>query len=113
MVAMLRGPRHAPALLVPNSLTSHALYRCMTLSLWQWRSFSLSTARACSNAPGAPVCFVLTALARFALCTGSLWCNSSWALLDDALTTMTAMTASAIDLALWNFIVDRAYSKHL
>ena len=104
MVAMLRGPRHAPALVLPNSLTSHALEIFRTLSLWQWRSFSLLTARACSNAPGAPVCFVLTALARFALCTGSLWCNSSWALLDDALTTMTAMTASAIDLELWNFI---------
>ena len=77
-----------------------------TLSLWQWRAFSLSTARACSNPPGDPVCFVLTALARFAQCTGSLWCNSSWALLDDALTAMTGMTATAIDLALWNLIAE-------
>ena len=31
----------------------------------------------------------------------------------DALTAMTGMKATAIDLALWNFIADRAYSKHL
>ena len=103
---MLRGPRHAPALVLPNSLTSHALYRCTDAELWQWRSFSLWTARACSNAPCDPVCFVLTALARFAQCTGSWWCNSSWALLDDAMTAMTGMTASAMDLALWNLIAE-------
>ena len=113
MVAMLRGPRHAPALVLPNSLTSDAPVIFRTLSLWQWRSFSLSTARACSNAPRDPVCFVLTALARFAQCTGSLWHNTSWAFLDGAMTAMTGMTASAIDLAMWNLIAECVSSKHL
>ena len=30
--------------MLPNSLTSHALEIFRTLSLWQWRSFSLLTA---------------------------------------------------------------------